>query len=132
MNAQRGVSLVSALFLVVVLAALAAFGLRIGMLQQQTVTSSLRAMQAMQAARSGLAWAAYRALASGACASATLVLTEGAAAGFTVDVSCTETAHVEGTALARVFVLDAHAYAGAYGGPDYVSRHIQSKIVDGA
>jgi hypothetical protein len=30
----------------------------------------------------------------------------------------------------RVFVLDARAESGVYGGPDYVSRRVQAKITD--
>jgi MSHA biogenesis protein MshP len=129
--AQRGFSLVSAIFLLVVLAALGAFAVRINVLQQQTVTASLRADQAFQAARSGIAWAAYRALNGGTCASATLNLTEGGTLGFRVSVQCSQTVHVEGAVTMNVFVLDARAEAGAYGGPDYVSRRVQAKITDG-
>ena len=130
--AQRGFSLVSAIFLLVVLAALGAFAVRINVLQQQTVTAALRADQAFHAARSGIAWSAYRALHGGACALATLNLTEGGTAGFRVSVQCSQTTHVEGTATVAVFVLDARAEAGAFGGPDYVSRRVQAKITDGA
>jgi MSHA biogenesis protein MshP len=129
-RAQRGFSLVSAVFLLVVLAALGAYAVRLNTLQQQTVTGSLRAAQAFSAARAGAAWGAYRAVNSGACASGTLNLTEGAAAGFRVSVQCTESTHVEGTATVRVFVLDVRAEAGAYGAPDYVSRRLQTKVTD--
>jgi MSHA biogenesis protein MshP len=128
---ERGFSLVSAIFLLVVLAGLGAYAVRIGTLQQQTVTAALRGAQALGAARAGVAWAAYRALApGGTCAPATLTLTEGAAAGFRVSVTCTQTSHVEGASTLRVFVLDVLAEAGAYGGPDYVSRRVQAKITD--
>jgi MSHA biogenesis protein MshP len=53
--AEGGFSLVSAIFLLVVLAALGAFAVRINVLQQQTVTAALRADQAFHAARSGIA-----------------------------------------------------------------------------
>ncbi len=130
MNAQRGFSLVSAVFLLVVLAGLGVYAVRINTLQQQTVTAGLRAAQAFQAARTGVSWGAYRALATGACASGTLNLTEGATAGFRVAVQCSESSHVEGASTTRVYVLDVRAEAGAYGGPDYVSRRLQTKITD--
>jgi MSHA biogenesis protein MshP len=130
MAAQRGFSLVSAVFLLVVLAGLGAFAVRLNTLQQQTVTGGLRAAQALQAARTGVSWAAYRAVATGACAGGTLTLAEGAAAGFRVTVQCTERTHLEGASTVRVFVFDVRAEAGAYGGPDYVSRRLQTKITD--
>ncbi len=55
---QRGFSLVSAIFLLVVLAGLGAFAVRLNTIQQQTVTSGLRAAQAFEAARTGAAWGA--------------------------------------------------------------------------
>jgi len=127
---QQGFSLVSAIFLLVVLAGLGVYAVRINTLQQQTVTAGLRAAQAFQAARTGVAWGAYRALNAGVCASATLNLTEGATAGFRVSVECSQSTHVEGTSTVRVFVFDVRAEAGAYGGPDYVSRRVQTKITD--
>jgi MSHA biogenesis protein MshP len=129
---QRGFSLVSAVFLLVVLGGLAVYAVRINTLQQQTVTAGLRAAQAFHAARAGVAWAAYRALNAGTCAAATLNLTEGATAGFRVSVQCSQSTHTEGSSTVRVFVFDVRAEAGAYGGPDYVSRRVQTKITDAA
>ncbi|HZF31369.1 MAG TPA: pilus assembly protein MshP [Gammaproteobacteria bacterium] len=126
---QRGFSLVAAIFLLVVLAALGAFAVRLTVFQSQTVTSALRAAQAYQAARSGAAWAAYRAVNDGVCPPATLALTEGGTAGFNVSVSCTQLTYVEGTAPpANVFVLSVRATAGAFGSADYVSRQLQTKV----
>jgi MSHA biogenesis protein MshP len=127
---ERGFSLVSAIFLLVVLAALGVFAVRLNVMQQQTVTEALRGSQALSAARSGVAWGAYRALNGGMCGNGTLTLTEGAAAGFSVSVQCTQNTYVEGSSTIHVFVFDARATAGVYGGPDYVSRHVQSKITD--
>lgn len=128
---QDGIALVSAIFLLVVLAGLAVFAVRLGTLQQQTVTSALRAAQAFHAARSGVAWAAHRAINSGWCAAATLNLSEGGASGFDVQVQCTSSVHAEGAATTTVYIIDTLAEAGAYGGPDYVSRRLQAKITDG-
>jgi len=68
---QGGFSLVSALFLLVVLAGLGVFAVRMNTLQQQTVTADLRGVQALQAARTGIEWGAYRALVAGSCAAST-------------------------------------------------------------
>lgn len=127
---QRGFSLVSAIFLLVVLAGLGAYAVRLNTFGQQTVTGALRGAQAFEAARAGAAWAAYRAVNGGICAAGTLTLTEGATAGFRVSVQCTESTQVEGATTVRVFVFDVRAEAGAYGGPDYVSRRLQIKITD--
>jgi len=129
-TAQGGFSLVSAIFLLVVLAGLGAYAVRLHTLQQQTVTAGLRGAQAFEAARTGAAWGAYRALTLGVCGPGTLNLTEGAMAGFRVSVQCTQRTHTEGTAMVNVFVFDVRAEAGVYGGPDYVSRRLQTKVTD--
>lgn len=129
-SAQRGFSLVAAVFLLVVLAGLGGYAVRLNTLQQQTVTGALRGAQAFEAARTGAAWGAYRAVSSGACVAGTLNLTEGAAAGFRVTVQCAESVHLEGAATVRVFVLTVRAEAGVYGGPDYVSRRLETKVTD--
>jgi MSHA biogenesis protein MshP len=129
---ERGFSLVSAIFLLVVLAGLGTFAVRIGVTQQQTVTAGMRAAQAFHAARSGVAWGAHQALNAGWCGNATLNLTEGGTNGFAVTVQCAQSTHTEGTSPIRVFVFDVRAESGAYGGPDYVSRRVQAKITDAA
>ena len=127
---EGGFSLVSAIFLIVVLAGLAVVAVRLNVIQQQTATAELRGAQAFHAAKSGVAWAAYQALNTGVCGASTLNLTEGATAGFSVTVQCTQTSYVEGTTPIRVFVFDVRAEGGVYGGPDYVSRRLQSKITN--
>jgi MSHA biogenesis protein MshP len=127
---EQGFSLVSAIFMLVVLAGLGAYAVRLNTLQQQSVTAALRGSQAFEAARTGAAWAAYRSVNGGVCAGGTLNLTEGATAGFRVSVQCSESTHTEGTTTVRIFVLDVRAEAGAYGGPDYVSRRLQTKVTD--
>jgi MSHA biogenesis protein MshP len=73
-GSQRGFSLVAAVFLLVVLAALGAYAVRLNTLQQQSVTAALRGSQALEAARAGAAWAAYRSINAGACMGGTLNL----------------------------------------------------------
>lgn len=127
---QHGISLVPALFLLVVLAALGAVAVRISAVEHQTVVLSMQSARAYAAAQAGIEWSAYQAVAAGSCGSATLALTEGGLAGFTVEAACTSTSHMEGAATTTIYVLDAFAYAGAYGTPDYVSRRIRATVTD--
>ncbi len=129
---EAGFSLVSAIFLLVVLAGLGVFAVRLNVLESQTSTSALRAAQAFNAARAGVEWGAYLALHGGACGTSTLPLTEGGAVGFTVTVQCAVSSHVEGSKTVRVFVFDVRAVGGTYGRPDYVSRRLQTKMTDTA
>jgi MSHA biogenesis protein MshP len=78
----------------------------------------------------GVEWSAYQALNVGTCGNSTLSLTEGGLVGFTVDVSCASSSHTEGASTTNIFVLDAFAYSGSYGSPDYVSRRIRATVTD--
>ena len=129
-GAQRGFALMSAIFLLVVLASLGAYVVRMSSVQQQTVNLALLSAQAFHAAKSGVAWGAHQAVNLGICGATTLNLAEGGSNGFTVDVSCTQTAHVEAGAAIQVYIIDVIAESGAYGGPDYVSRRLQVKVTD--
>ena len=124
---SSGMSLVAALFLIVVIAALGAFAVRIGMGQQQTVNLSLLGNRAMAAANAGIEWSAYRALEDGNCSNGSLNLTQGAFAGFTVDISCESTSFgSEGT----LYVIEAASRYGTYGRADYVSRRIRARFFE--
>jgi len=60
--AQRGFSLVTAIFLLVVLAVLGAIAVSIGGLQQSTLALDAQGAHAYQAAYAGVQWAAYKLL----------------------------------------------------------------------
>ena len=123
-RAARGFSLVAALFLVVVVAALGVFAVRIGMGQQQTVNLALLGARALAAANSGIEYGAYQALSAATCANTTLNLNEAGVNGFSVTVSCSSTAHAESAATVNVYRIEALATYGTYGQPDYVSRRV--------
>ena len=129
-NRQTGFSLVPALFLLVVLAALGIVAVRLSGVQQQTVVLAMQSGRAYAAARAGVDWSAYQALVNGSCASSTINLTEAGLAGFSVDTSCTSTSHSEGPNTVNIYVIDAFAWSGVYGSPDYVSRRIRSTVTD--
>jgi MSHA biogenesis protein MshP len=121
---SAGFSLVAALFLIVVVAALGAFAVRIGANQQQTTNLSLLTTRALSAANSGIEFGAYQALYASSCVSVTLNLAEAGLTGFTVNVTCASTPHTESGVAINVYRIDATATLGAYGMPDYVSRHV--------
>jgi MSHA biogenesis protein MshP len=129
-HSQRGTTLIVAVFLLVVLASLGAFAVRLTLMQQQTVNSSLLASQAFHAAKSGISWAANRALNGGWCAATSFALTEAGTAGFNIDVTCAQSTHIEGGTTISVYTIDVLAESGIYGEADYVSRRLQAKIMD--
>jgi len=122
----RGFSLVAVLFLIVVVAALGAFAVRIGAGQQQTVNLALMGARALSAANSGIEYGAARAFDTGGsvCASSTaLTLTGPGLNGFSVDVTCVPTTHTDPDNT-TTYRIGATAYWGTYGQPDYVSRQV--------
>jgi len=127
---SSGFSLVAALFLIVVVAALGVFAVRIGMGQQQTVNLALLGARALAAANSGVEYGAYQALNAASCANATLNLGEAALNGFTVNVTCSSSVHAESGGAVNVYRIEARATYGTYGQPDYVSRRVYATFVD--
>jgi MSHA biogenesis protein MshP len=119
---QRGFALIPALFLIVVLGALALVAVRVGSGQQQTVIMALQEARALAAAQSGIEWGAYQSENGSCAASTTLNLTEAALNGFTVVVTCAATTFTNGAATSSSYVLKSTATTGAYGQPGYVHR----------
>jgi MSHA biogenesis protein MshP len=139
MDRQSGFALIPALFLIVVLGALAVVAIRVGTGQQQAVTMSLQQARALSAAQTGIEWGAYEALGggcivSGTCicvASTTLTLTEAALKGFSVIVTCAAVTFSTGAAtLNHSYVLNSAATSGLYGQPGYVHRIVSGTYTD--
>jgi len=121
---QRGFALIPALFLIVVLGALALVAVRVGSGQQQTVIMALQETRALSAAQTGIEWGAYQSENGSCAASTTLSLTEAALNGFTVVVTCTATTFTNGAATSSSYVLKSTATTGTYGQPGYVHRAV--------
>lgn len=129
-SAQAGFSLIPALFLLIVLAAIGIVAVRLTAVQQQTVVLATQGARAYAAARAGIEAAAYDALENGNCGAQTIALAEAGLSGFTVDTSCSSSTHAEGGGTTTVYVIEAFARAGAYGSPDYVSRRVRATVTD--
>lgn len=121
---QQGFALIPALFLIVVLGALALVAIRISTSQQQAVTMALQEQRALAAAQSGIEWGAYQSENGSCAASTTLNLTEAALNGFSVIVTCAATSFVNGAATSTSYVLKSTATTGTYGQPGYVHRTV--------
>jgi MSHA biogenesis protein MshP len=120
-GSQRGFSLIAAIFLIVVLAALGMFASRIAMTQQQTVNFSFLEAQALAAANSGIEYGANRALKAGICANSTTLNLGGS---FVVKVGCVGISHPALPAAKWSYALTSTATRGVYGKPDFVSRQV--------
>ena len=128
---QRGMTIVPAIFLLVVVGALAAFAIRVGTSQRQSGTFALMGDRALAAANAGVEWAAYRALVNNSCVAGptNLALNQGALRGFRVAVTCTQTNHTEASTY-QVYDVDSLSQWGSFGTPDYVSRRVQKRFTN--
>lgn len=108
----RGFSLITGIFLIVILAALGAFMVTFTGLQQTTVQADVLGVRAYYAARAGIDWALYQALDPDnatppapptfvACPATTINTLAGSLAPFTVAVTCTSTAPADPTEANR-------------------------------
>lgn len=134
---QAGFALVTAIFLLVVLAALGAFMVNISTTQHSGSMLDVQGARAYQAARAGVEWGAYQVLnpensdplgARAACPATGALALGGSLSGFTVAVACSLTQATEGARWVRVYQLTSTAHAGTPGGTDYVDRRVTATI----
>ncbi len=130
LQGQGGFSLVSAIFLLLVLAALGAYMVTVAGVQHTTAALDLQGARAYQAARAGIEWGAYQVLrpaAAGPCpASPTALTLGGTLAGFAVAVQCVSYATTEGGNNVNLYQITSTASFGTVGGVDYVERQLQA------
>lgn len=135
---QKGFSLVSAIFLLVVVAALGAFAVTISTTQHQSQALDVMGSRAYQAARAGIEWAAFNVAQEpasapapwGGCAPAAVAVGGDLAAFSPVTVSCAAASFVEGTSTIWVYDVSAvAATAGAAPGDlNYVERQLNARL----
>lgn len=136
---QRGVSIVTAIFIIVILAGLAGFAARILSVQQQSSGLDVLGAQAYAAAQSGIDWGAYQVLdGTPTCALSTnLAMPAGPLAAFGVTVTCASSAHTEAGAAVTIYQLAATACNQPTGagvcpnpapGDSYVERQVSASV----
>jgi MSHA biogenesis protein MshP len=128
-NIQRGFSLVSAIFLLVVIAALGTFAVTLSTTQQQSAALDVLGSRAYQASRAGIEWGAYQVLQNGVCpATTTLAAMPNTLANFNVQVDCSSTAASEASAMVTMYQLTSTAKQGTPATPNYVERQMSVTI----
>lgn len=130
---QNGFALVTAIFILVVLAGLGAAMVTISTSQHTTVAMDVQSTRAYQAARAGIEWGAYQALqtplpAGFTCPAAAASYTMIPLTGFTTTVTCSSTTHSEGANTVTMFLLTSTATYGSAGTSDYVARQLQARV----
>lgn len=137
---QKGFSLVTAIFLLVVLGGLGAMMVTFFAAQQQSSALDVLGSRAYHAARSGIEWGAYQVLRdsggafatncrAGAANQSLTGTLAGTLSGFTLDVVCNANPpYIEDGVALTVYQLTSTASQGAAASPDRVERQISVTI----
>ena len=141
---ERGFSLVAAIFLIVVVALIAAFMVTIGSIQRTTTAFAVAGARGHNAALGGIEWGIYQTLNDGnspqecfAPNPAIFTISGGASGNFEVTVACVRTPSapatmvVEGSTTYVVFDLTATAVFDPAPGDleDFFSRTISASVI---
>lgn len=130
----RGFSIVSAIFLLVVLAGLGAAMLNVATVQHTESALDVQGARAYQAARAGVEWGLYQQLQAAPAvdcfAASTFAPPAGTSlSGFTVSVSCTRTAGPGALVRRQISAIACISARGVCPDPsqssDYVQRRLQ-------
>lgn len=125
---QRGMSLVVAIFLITVIASLAAFAVTVGTATNESANLQLQSDRALAAARAGAEWGAHRALLAvpncPANVPITFNLNQGALRGFRVTVTC----RPRGAAPNTVYDIESFAQRGNFGMSNYAYRLVTRRV----
>lgn len=122
----QGFVLASAIFLLVVLAAVGVFMLHLSTANQTTNILDLQGARAYQAARAGIERGLYQALQGGTCTASQTMNMTGSLTGFSVTWQCAKTIFREnGDGIDRnMYQITSTATYGVVGNIDYVERQL--------
>jgi MSHA biogenesis protein MshP len=126
-RACSGFALVTAIFLLVVMAALGVFMLTLSGAQQAAPRQSLLATRVYYGAKAGLDWGVQQAIAANSCtggAGTTFALAGTGLTGVSATVVCISTSHTGGT----VYRITSTAVTGAFGALDYAQRRMEATV----
>lgn len=138
---ERGASLVGAIVVMLVLAAIGAYTMRAATTQHAGAANDILGVRAFQAARSGLEWAAFQVMqgdlstgfCNGGATTETISGLAGDLGGFSVAVICARTDHSEAGAAVRMYTVTATACnrtacPSASAEPNYVERQLTAVL----
>ncbi len=132
MKRESGFVLPTAIFLLVVLAALAASMVSLSRTSQLGSALDIQGSRAYQAARAGIEWAAWQVLRNPtpSCLAAPSPLAlAGTLTTFSVNVSCVQSgSYTDGADTVEVYQITSTATSGVPGEAGYVERRIQASF----
>ncbi|MGV8992250.1 MAG: hypothetical protein ACOH1Q_12700 [Thiobacillus sp.] len=129
---ERGFVLPAAIFLLVILAALAGFMVTLSRTTNMSGALDIQGARAYQAARAGIEWAAWQVVQTPSQPCNTVFMPNdlaGTLAGFTVRVNCVPSGpYADGATSVMVYEVTSTATWGAPNSVDFVSRQIQGSF----
>ncbi len=125
---QSGFTLVTALFLLIVVSLLSVYLINFRNVQQSTVVFGQQGARAMQAAQTGIEWGIYESVVNGNCGPNVFTASGTALSAYNINVTCSSSAHTEAAVLITTYRLTSTAQTGTYGTLDYVYRSMQATV----
>ncbi|KQT31610.1 hypothetical protein ASG24_13830 [Methylophilus sp. Leaf414] len=122
----KGFMLPMAIFLLVILAALVGYAMRLAMLANLGTIQDVQGAQAYLAARAGVEWAAYQVLTPANMQACPAIPTPFTVNGFNVALTCNHSVEQDkaGTQDIRIYTVQSTASIGLVGAKDYIERRI--------
>lgn len=132
-HTESGFVLPTAIFLLVILAALAAYMVTLSRTSHISSALDIQGARAYQAARAGIEWAAWQVVDPqglqpnpAPCPAPTTLVLTGTLAAFSVDVSCTPFVETDGADTVAIYQITSTATSGLADEVDYVERRIEA------
>lgn len=131
---QRGVALVGAIFVVVILGMLGLYMVTLSGVEHATTSQAVVASRVYYGAKAGLEWGIHQAIGptSAVCNASTPLATINGLDGVAVTVTCTctYTATACTSAANSVYYLTSTAEYGTYGNADYAKRVLEATVTN--
>ena len=131
---QRGFTIVSAVFIVVILALIGSYIVSISSLTRTSENLGILGLRTYFAANSGLEWGIYQ-VTNGPgpyncpASPTTLNLTQAGLNGFKVVVTCTQNTFIERGKSFKIFEFESFGEFGVVSSIDYTSRLLYARII---
>lgn len=128
-HSQKGITLIGAIFVLVIVSMLGTYLVKVAGVQRQSVVSNLLTARAYQAANAGLEWTLSRLINQNSCVSNTVI--SETINGFTVQTSCSALpsgGYDEAGTIINIYKISSHSELGTYGTNHYVSRELETIV----
>jgi MSHA biogenesis protein MshP len=129
MKNQKGITLIGAIFVLIIVSLLGTYMVKIYSVQQKTSILALQSARAYQTANAGIEWGIANVVNNGSCVASTSLTPN--IDNFSVTVTCQHLgSYSENINTKSVYLITAKSEYSDYSNPDYISRRMQTTIHD--